>query len=239
MKKGIIIGAGIWVAPNGLKVYQELGIAQEIVNAGQTCWRFVSTFDFGEELNDQMFEVWSNKKGLRVGYSKIDRERVYCFITNYQEAGGKDGVDVKEKLLTLCSEFQPMVKELISSSETSAIIRSDLYDFKPIDRWTDGRVVLMGDAAHATTPNMGQGACQAIEDALVLATELSINAPQQAFRNFHQKRKDKTAFITNNSWRLGQVTNTQGVVKKFIKFMMKYVPKGINTKQIDRVYGIN
>ena len=46
--------------------------------------------------------------------------------------------------------------------------RNDLYDFKPLKNWFNGRVCLIGDAAHATTPNMGQGGCQAVEDAWAL-----------------------------------------------------------------------
>ena len=52
----------------------------------------------------------------------------------------------------------------------------DIIDIKPIGQYAFNNIVLIGDAAHATTPNMGQGACQAIEDAVVLADELEKTA---------------------------------------------------------------
>lgn len=58
---------------------------------------------------------------------------------------------------------------LISATEEAAILRTDIYDRDPVKkRWGAGRVTLLGDAAHPMTPDLGQGACQAIEDAVAL-----------------------------------------------------------------------
>ena len=55
--------------------------------SGQTCWRFTTTFELPEKDQNNMYEVWANSKGLRVGYSKIDEKRVYVFITNANNIG--------------------------------------------------------------------------------------------------------------------------------------------------------
>jgi 2-polyprenyl-6-methoxyphenol hydroxylase-like FAD-dependent oxidoreductase len=66
--------------------------------------------------------------------------------------------------------------------------------------WYRGRVVLIGDAAHATTPHLGQGAGMAIEDSIVLAEELQNAAtPKDAFRGFMQRRAERCAYIVNAS----------------------------------------
>lgn len=72
------------------------------------------------------------------------------------------------KLDRVFSEFHIDILNIISATTKEQIIVSDIIDLKPIDKWQDENVCLIGDAAHATTPNLGQGACQAIEDAYVL-----------------------------------------------------------------------
>ena len=64
--------------------------------------------------------------------------------------------------------FHPLVQELINTTEIQDIIRNDITDLKPVKHWQKGNICLIGDAAHSTTPNMGQGGAQAIEDAYYL-----------------------------------------------------------------------
>jgi 2-polyprenyl-6-methoxyphenol hydroxylase-like FAD-dependent oxidoreductase len=61
---------------------------------------------------------------------------------------------------------------VLEATAAGAILRNDVYFLDPLPRWRQGRIVLLGDAAHATTPGIGQGAAQAIEDAVVLAHQL-------------------------------------------------------------------
>jgi 2-polyprenyl-6-methoxyphenol hydroxylase-like FAD-dependent oxidoreductase len=209
--------------------------------AGQTCWRFVTPFNFPKEENGNMYETWSNKKGLRVGYSQINEKEVYVFIINYTTAGNKDNIaTVKQDLLALCHEFPEIIKQMISAVAPEIIIRNDIYDFKPISNWVDGKVALLGDAAHATTPNLGQGACQAIEDAYVIAEQLSSSLSiEQCLKNYQAKRINKATFITNTSWRFSQITNTSGIVKSFMKWLIRLTPASVNEKQLEKIYSVD
>jgi 2-polyprenyl-6-methoxyphenol hydroxylase-like FAD-dependent oxidoreductase len=65
---------------------------------------------------------------------------------------------------------------VIDAAPEDAILRNDVYYLEPLPRWSRDRIVLLGDAAHATTPGVGQGAAQAIEDAVVLADRLGAGA---------------------------------------------------------------
>jgi 2-polyprenyl-6-methoxyphenol hydroxylase-like FAD-dependent oxidoreductase len=62
---------------------------------------------------------------------------------------------------------------VLEASDEATILRNDVYYLDPLPAWSKGGVVLLGDAAHATTPGIGQGAAQAIEDAVVLARSLA------------------------------------------------------------------
>jgi 2-polyprenyl-6-methoxyphenol hydroxylase-like FAD-dependent oxidoreductase len=208
--------------------------------SGQTCWRFATAFDLPNNEEDDMFEVWGNTKGLRVGYSKIDEKRVYVYITNATENGPSEGFsNVKDHLLEICKPFSNTVTNLIQAVPENDIVVTDLFDFKPIKKWTDGRVALLGDAAHATTPNLGQGACQAIEDAWSIAAQLSTtNNIEVSLIHFQNSRIEKAAFITNTSWLFSKMTNTSGWMKSIVKFALRSTPDFINKKQLDKIYTV-
>jgi 2-polyprenyl-6-methoxyphenol hydroxylase-like FAD-dependent oxidoreductase len=86
------------------------------------------------------------------------------------------------------------------------VLRHDLYDLPPLPSYVHGRVALLGDAAHAMTPNLGQGACQALEDAVTLAHCLD-GTPDvgAALRSYDLLRRPRTQAVTRRSARLGAV----------------------------------
>src|SRR5690606_2126852 len=63
--------------------------------------------------------------------------------------------------------YHKQIQSVLALTEQHHLIRHDLYDLKPIQQYAFGSVILIGDAAHATTPNLGQGACIAVEDVAV------------------------------------------------------------------------
>ena len=240
---GTIAEADFLINADGIKSNARLQIHSNLNlrYSGQTCWRFVSEFDLPKTESGNMYEIWSNKKGLRIGYSKINDKQIYVFITNYEKAGGKDNPQtIINDLLNLCDGFPPIIKQMILSTKGNDVLRNDLFDFKPIKKWTDGKIALIGDAAHATTPNLGQGACQAIEDAYVIAQELSLNNDvEMALKSFEEKRMKKATYITNTSWQFGQITNTSGLLKSGLMGVLRMTPNSINDKQLDKIYSLD
>src|SRR5207248_5824333 len=92
----------------------------------------------------------------------------------------------------------------------SAIFRNDILDRPPIRTWGTGRATLLGDAAHPTTPNLGQGACQALEDAVVLADSVRRSGlGASGLREYEERRRARTAFITRRSWSGGKCLQWQ------------------------------
>jgi len=78
----------------------------------------------------------------------------------------------KTEVVALCREWAAPVPEIIEGTPENAILQNDIIDRRPLQWWGRGTSTLLGDAAHPTTPNLGQGACQALEDAVVLGTLL-------------------------------------------------------------------
>ena len=102
--------------------------------------------------------------------------------------------------------------DLVEAAEEGTILRTDIYDGEPLgERWGIGRVTLLGDAAHPMPPNLGQGACQAIEDAVVLARCLvERGATAESLRSYERLRSDRVAMVVRRSRRdgsIGQVKN--------------------------------
>lgn len=98
------------------------------------------------------------------------------------------------------SGWDPWLGALLSQVETP--FRWGLYDREPLPRWTRGRITLLGDAAHAMLPHMGQGANQAIEDGMALATLIrGVDAAEvpDALTRYEQLRRDRTALIQQGS----------------------------------------
>jgi salicylate hydroxylase len=105
--------------------------------------------------------------------------------------------------VTLAAEFadwDPMVRKIISNVETT--FRWGLYDREPLPRWSNGRLTLLGDAAHSMLPHMGQGANQSIEDAVALATMLEgVDAAgiPEALQRYESLRRKRAGQVQLNS----------------------------------------
>jgi 2-polyprenyl-6-methoxyphenol hydroxylase-like FAD-dependent oxidoreductase len=91
-------------------------------------------------------------------------------------------------------------------TEDYDIHRDGVYYREPAKRWGESRFTLLGDAAHPMTPDLGQGACQTIEDAVVLARSLNEEGDiEAALRLYEERRADRVAYVVRQSRRLGRV----------------------------------
>jgi 2-polyprenyl-6-methoxyphenol hydroxylase-like FAD-dependent oxidoreductase len=128
------------------------------------------------------------------------------------KARSRPNIGAKATLSHLFSGWHRPVVDLVEAAEEGTILRTDIYDREPLgERWGIGRVTLLGDAAHPMTPNLGQGACQAIEDAVVLARCLvERGATAESLRSYERLRSDRVAMVVRRSRRdgsIGQVKN--------------------------------
>src|SRR6185436_15414602 len=106
----------------------------------------------------------------------------------------------KSKLLGWFGKWHQPIPDVFGATHPAAIIKTPIYDRPPVKTWCNGRCALLGDAAHPTTPNLGQGGCMAIEDAAVLARCMSNYSDiAMALRAYEQLRYARTAKVTRVS----------------------------------------
>jgi 2-polyprenyl-6-methoxyphenol hydroxylase-like FAD-dependent oxidoreductase len=198
--------------------------------SGYTSWRGIAPMPEGMSLH-RVSETWG--PGCRVGIVPIGHGELYWFATANAPAGGKDG-DVKTELLQRFGDWHAPIRQFIEATPTKQILRTDISDRVPVQRWSDGRVVLLGDAAHATTPNLGQGGCQAIEDAVVLAQALATESDLTAgLKSYEAQRISRANGIVNASWRIGQVAQWQNPIAcAFRSWLLRMTPASVLEKQL-------
>lgn len=117
----------------------------------------------------------------------------------------------REELAELFRDWHAPIAELIASTPDDELIRTTIRDRLPVDEWGAGLVTLLGDAAHPSTPDLGQGACQAIESAIVLG-ECVRGAARigDAFRRYEQRRMPRTAAISRLCWMTASNSTIEG-----------------------------
>jgi 2-polyprenyl-6-methoxyphenol hydroxylase-like FAD-dependent oxidoreductase len=170
--------------------------------SGYTCWRGVAVVPESLVAAGYVAECWG--RGARFGITRIGQGRIYWWATRNTPEGGRDG-DTHADLRRIFGAWAEPVPSIIGLTPAGAIIRNDIVDRPPIRGWGRGRVTLLGDAAHPTTPNLGQGGCMAIEDGVVLAHLLRGTADiPGTLREYERRRAPRTARITRDSWRFGR-----------------------------------
>lgn len=173
--------------------------------SGYTCWRGVAVFEDAQVSPGISSETWG--RGQRFGMLPIGNGRVFWYATHNCSAGGQDHTgERKSRLLRLFHDWREPIEHLINATDEEAILRNDILDRKPVGHWGSGRVTLLGDAAHPPTPNLGQGACQALEDALVLAGCLAVQRePVATLHAYEIRRMKRSAAIIDQSFLFGKI----------------------------------
>lgn len=202
--------------------------------AGYTAWRAVLPFDHQRLLPG---ETWG--AGTRFGNAPLSDNRVYWFATTNVPEGQRNREGEQAALLGIFRGWHAPIEQLIAATPNSAILRHDIYDRPVLRRWGSGRVTLLGDAAHPMTPNLGQGACQAIEDAVVLMKLLQSGGDTAAaLRTYEAQRMRRTAWLVAQSRRIGAVGQWQsplGVAARDL--MLKLAGPRLQDQQLKRVIG--
>ena len=214
LESGERIKADLLVGADGISSVIRDGLhgAEAPRYAGYTCWRGICR-DTGVLPDRSALLVIG--AGSQFGLWPCGTGQLYWFLTRNAPPGTTLS---KTDAVALCRDWAAPVSEIIEATPADGILQNDIVD-RPPRRWLGrGAVTLLGDAAHASTPNLGQGACQALEDAVVLAHCLSGSRPMEAaLRKYERLRIPRTTAIVQNSWQAGKALQLDSPALEWIR----------------------
>jgi len=185
---------------------------------GQGVWRAV--LPRLPEVNGT--KMWLGPK-IKPGLNPVSKEQMYLFVT--EDRATVEHIDPAEFLSRLRALLAPFPAPLLQRvreqlDEQAQIIYRPLESLLLPGPWYKGRVVLIGDTVHATTPHLASGACIGIEDAIVLAEELGrAGSIDQALERYFARRWERCGMVVRNSGRLGDIEIAGGDKEEHARIM--------------------
>lgn len=201
--------------------------------AGYTCWRLVVKTPVRALA---MREMWG--RGLRFGLVPIGDDRLYAFAVANAPRGEPDPPEGRlERFRARFAAFGGQVPDVLAALQgPDDLIHNDLEE-RPEGPWYAGRVVLIGDAAHAMTPNMGQGAAMALEDSAVFVELLRSGAPvEEMLAAFAARRTPRVRWVQSQSRRIGRIAQLEGAVATRVRnAVLRAVPASASNAALRRI----
>jgi 2-polyprenyl-6-methoxyphenol hydroxylase-like FAD-dependent oxidoreductase len=228
--------ADIVVGADGIRsaVRQSLFGEEPLRYGGHRAWRAGTRFD-DERVRDRFVEVWGVGGGFGFGPAGAGRVYWYCFETVPE--GAPAPKRPRDEFLRRYGAWFDPIPALIESTDPDAIEPTFTYDRPPRRTWGRGRLTLLGDAAHPMKPNIGQGAAQALEDAVVLASSVAGSSdPEEALRDYERRRVRRANAVVRASRRAGRAAEVRSPLGARVRdAVMKGLPDRLAIAQQRRI----
>ena len=213
--------------------------------SGATAWRTVVPLDAGLLGRTRDGEYWGH--GRLFGIVRLGDDSAYCFAAARAPEGERDSPEEeKAALLAGVDGWADPIPELVEATPAEAILRHDLYDRPAKGPWGKKRVTTLGDAAHPMLPNLGQGACQAIEDAAALAHALRPGQPrpddaipvETDLRAYESARMARAHMVVRQSRQVSRAALAKGPVAEGVRnLVLRSLPKRSRDRQAAKIMG--
>ena len=204
---GLMVEGDALIGADGLrsKVRSELFGEQSPIYRNFTTWRGLTNHVPNTYRPGYIREFLGQGKGF--GFMMLGLGRMYWYAAALAPENQLDEPNRRKKALeTMFKDWFDSIPELIAATDETNIIKTNLYDRVPALSWSKQNITLLGDAAHPTLPTLGQGACMALEDALIVTKCLvESSSPATAFQNYESQRFSRTKSIVEQSLRSGRM----------------------------------
>lgn len=210
-------------------------------DSGYTAWRGLAprSQEIGRCLEaNTVSETWG--RGTRFGIVPVDGGHIYWFaVAPIAPIGNADAAHAF--LLDTFSGWHDPIGALIRQTPADVILESRIVDRVAVARWHTGTTVLIGDAAHPMTPNLGQGGCQAIEDAVVLARLLracrdGLIAPVAVGPEYERRRRARVYDIVDQSFALGELAGRSNPIFVAMRdLVFRMIPARVQQQRLARI----
>ncbi len=177
--------------------------AKPPVYAGYTTWRLIAP---PLDLDSDVTESWG--RGERVGIFRLADNAIYSYLTA-KTSPGTAYPDNRAELHRRFADWHAPIPAILNSVKNSDILQHDIYRLPALRTYVTGRAALLGDAAHAMTPDLGQGGGTALEDAVELAEALDGDI-DDGLRLYNRRRRPRTQAITRRSATFGAFAQASG-----------------------------
>ena len=200
-------------------------------DCNRTAWRAVIPND-----GDLIPVTWlSVGTGLQLIASPAPNGLAYWAADTPKYSSVSDpATEPKRVLSRLFGSWHPPIPAIIEATPAEAVIITDIFDRRPPHRLCRDRVVLVGDAAHAMTPDLGQGACQGLEDAAVLLAcgKDTADAPEM-FASFEKRRLRHVRTVVRDSYVLGRLATTERPLSAWLRdSLIRLTPETLNNRRL-------
>jgi len=205
--------------------------------AGYTAWRAIVQFE-----HQQVGNLWGELlgRGIRFGITPLSQGRIYWYAAqNLPEATYIAPNELHGYLLDLFGGWVAPIPALLRATPREVILQNDIYDIEPLNTWVHGRATLLGDSAHAMTPNLGQGGCQAIEDAVVLAKSLQRATTIEAgLLEYQSQRLPRANHLIQMSRRLGKALAPNNPLLSALRdLVLRLMPAELQMRNLENIVG--
>lgn len=225
--------ADLVVGADGIRstVRATCGIHTRLRYAGFTVWR--ATVPFPMPCSPGLLTLGGPNQ---FGIWQLRGGEVYWFAaTPAVEGAQRRGSSRPPELF---GTWHPPIPQLLAATPTRRITVTDIYDSTPLPRWSAGSVVLVGDAAHPSLPNMGQGTSQAFEDVAVLADRLAAEPDiGRALRQYEARRRRRARSAWSQARMLARVGCWHGrLACRIRETLMTAAPERAQRGQLARLF---
>ena len=225
--------ADLVVGADGVRsvVRESLWPAVTPVYAGHTAWRLVMPRPAGLTARSWA-ETWG--PGGVFGMFPMPGERIYCYATATVPPGGRGGLaELRERFRGWCDP----IPAVLAAAEPEHVLRNDIYYLPRLPAYVRGPVALLGDAAHAMTPNLGQGGCQALEDAATLAILAEGPDLAAALRRYDELRRPRTQTLWKRSLQGGRISHLVPAPARVVRnALLRALPRSVFLASLARPF---